>query len=229
MTGTSDHTHHDPRQAAPAHLFQHVRIVRARLIFSSRALRVPPAAAVLTRGLTVGQRDAPPRRRGTRAAEQRFPAGRQLASGEADSAAPTAPACNTSAHLVRTLSRHDPTRSNGKAECERDNAQRWRMRARAASRPLRKLFELTHKEAQLALCLANGRSLQESAGEPGITPNTARADLRSTFSKTGSTGRRAWYGPSCEVPPSWAPEFAALSSRARASHDPSGRRPRRTD
>jgi DNA-binding CsgD family transcriptional regulator len=59
------------------------------------------------------------------------------------------------------------------------------MRARAASRPLRKLFELTHKEAQLALCLANGRSLQESAGEPGITPNTARADLRSTFSKTG--------------------------------------------
>jgi DNA-binding CsgD family transcriptional regulator/PAS domain-containing protein len=50
---------------------------------------------------------------------------------------------------------------------------------------IRKLFELTHKEAQLALCLANGRSLQESAGDLGITLNTARAHLRSTFSKTG--------------------------------------------
>ena len=48
-----------------------------------------------------------------------------------------------------------------------------------------KLFELTHKEAQLALCLANGRSLQEAAGDLGITLNTARAHLRSTFSKTG--------------------------------------------
>jgi len=50
---------------------------------------------------------------------------------------------------------------------------------------IRKLFELTHKEAQLALCLANGRSLQEAANELGITLNTARAHLRSTFSKTG--------------------------------------------
>jgi DNA-binding CsgD family transcriptional regulator/PAS domain-containing protein len=51
--------------------------------------------------------------------------------------------------------------------------------------PIRKLFELTHKEAQLAHCLANGRSLQEAAVELGITLNTARAHLRSTFSKTG--------------------------------------------
>jgi DNA-binding CsgD family transcriptional regulator/PAS domain-containing protein len=50
---------------------------------------------------------------------------------------------------------------------------------------IRKLFELTHKEAQLALCLANGRSLQEAAVDLGITLNTARAHLRSTFSKTG--------------------------------------------
>jgi DNA-binding CsgD family transcriptional regulator/PAS domain-containing protein len=50
---------------------------------------------------------------------------------------------------------------------------------------IRKLFELTHKEAQLALCLANGRSLQEAANDLGITLNTARAHLRSTFSKTG--------------------------------------------
>ena len=50
---------------------------------------------------------------------------------------------------------------------------------------IRQLFELTYKEAQLALCLANGRSLQEAASDLGITLNTARAHLRSTFSKTG--------------------------------------------
>jgi DNA-binding CsgD family transcriptional regulator/PAS domain-containing protein len=50
---------------------------------------------------------------------------------------------------------------------------------------VRELFELTSKEAQLALCLANGRSLQEAARELGITLNTARAHLRSIFSKTG--------------------------------------------
>jgi DNA-binding CsgD family transcriptional regulator len=54
-----------------------------------------------------------------------------------------------------------------------------------AVEPIRKLFDLTHKEAQLAHCLANGRSLQEAAVELGITLNTARAHLRSTFSKTG--------------------------------------------
>jgi DNA-binding CsgD family transcriptional regulator len=50
---------------------------------------------------------------------------------------------------------------------------------------VRKLFDLTNKEAQLALCLANGRSLQEAGTELGITLNTARAHLRSIFSKTG--------------------------------------------
>jgi DNA-binding CsgD family transcriptional regulator len=60
---------------------------------------------------------------------------------------------------------------------------------------IRKLFELTHKEAQLALCLANGRSLQEAAGDLGITLNTARAHLRSTFSKTGIDRRARLCGP----------------------------------
>ena len=55
----------------------------------------------------------------------------------------------------------------------------------SAVESIQKLFELTHKEAQLALCLTNGRSLQEAAVELGITLNTARAHLRSTFSKTG--------------------------------------------
>jgi DNA-binding CsgD family transcriptional regulator len=50
---------------------------------------------------------------------------------------------------------------------------------------IQKLLGLTNKETRLALCLANGRSLQESAGDIGITMSTARAHLRAIFSKTG--------------------------------------------
>jgi DNA-binding CsgD family transcriptional regulator len=50
---------------------------------------------------------------------------------------------------------------------------------------VRKLFDLTRKEAQLAMCLTNGRSLREAATDLGITLNTARAHLRSIFAKTG--------------------------------------------
>src|SRR4030095_13792257 len=50
---------------------------------------------------------------------------------------------------------------------------------------VRKLFDLTRKEAQLAMCLTNGRSLREAASDLGITLNTARAHLRSIFAKTG--------------------------------------------
>jgi DNA-binding CsgD family transcriptional regulator len=50
---------------------------------------------------------------------------------------------------------------------------------------IQKLLGLTNKETQLALHLANGRSLQESAADIGITPNTARAHLRAIFAKTG--------------------------------------------
>ena len=59
---------------------------------------------------------------------------------------------------------------------------------RAQSPPsgdLRKLFDLTRKEAELAMCLTNGRSLREAAADLGITLNTARAHLRSIFAKTG--------------------------------------------
>ena len=50
---------------------------------------------------------------------------------------------------------------------------------------IQKLFDLTPKEATLALRLAAGRTLQEAAEELGISPNTARAHLRAIFSKTG--------------------------------------------
>jgi DNA-binding CsgD family transcriptional regulator len=50
---------------------------------------------------------------------------------------------------------------------------------------IQRLLGLTNKETRLALCLANGRSLQESAADIGITMSTARAHLRAIFAKTG--------------------------------------------
>jgi DNA-binding CsgD family transcriptional regulator len=50
---------------------------------------------------------------------------------------------------------------------------------------IQKLFGLTPKEATLALRLAAGESLQEASEELRISPNTARAHLRSIFAKTG--------------------------------------------
>lgn len=52
---------------------------------------------------------------------------------------------------------------------------------------LEQLFGLTLSEARLALLLANGFSLDESAEELGITRNTAKSHLSSTFTKTGVT------------------------------------------
>lgn len=49
----------------------------------------------------------------------------------------------------------------------------------------KKLFDLTPAETALSVQLANGLSLEEAAEELGIMRNTARAHLRSIFSKTG--------------------------------------------
>ena len=49
------------------------------------------------------------------------------------------------------------------------------------------LFNLTPAETQLAMLLANGLTLDEASDELCISRNTARAHLRSTFSKTGVT------------------------------------------
>lgn len=48
------------------------------------------------------------------------------------------------------------------------------------------LFHLTPSEAVLSIQLCNGLSLEESAQKLGIKHNTARAHLRSIFSKTGA-------------------------------------------
>ncbi len=63
-------------------------------------------------------------------------------------------------------------------------------RHRASRKAIRGLFGLTEAEAWLAVMLARGLSLDESAAELGVTRNTARAQLRSVFSKTG-VGRQA--------------------------------------
>lgn len=52
---------------------------------------------------------------------------------------------------------------------------------------LSKLFELTPAEASLAIKMMNGLSLDEASEVSGIKRNTARAHLRSIFSKVGVT------------------------------------------
>lgn len=57
----------------------------------------------------------------------------------------------------------------------------------ASSAVIRRLFDFTKAEAELALLLASGKTLDEAADELGIRKNTVRAQLRSIFSKTGVT------------------------------------------
>jgi DNA-binding CsgD family transcriptional regulator len=52
---------------------------------------------------------------------------------------------------------------------------------------IRRLFDLTHAEASLAVLLANGLTLDEASEQLNIRRNTARAHLRSIFSKMGVT------------------------------------------
>jgi len=50
---------------------------------------------------------------------------------------------------------------------------------------VQRLFHFTPAEAKLALLLTDGLSLDEAAEEMAIRKNTARAHLRSIFSKAG--------------------------------------------
>lgn len=59
--------------------------------------------------------------------------------------------------------------------------------AQAPQEVVRQLFGLTPAETSLALLLANGLTLQEASEDLDISRNTARAHLRSIFSKTGVT------------------------------------------
>lgn len=52
---------------------------------------------------------------------------------------------------------------------------------------VRRIFNLTRMEAALAVLLAKGYTLDESAEELGVRRNTARTHLRSIFGKTGVT------------------------------------------
>jgi DNA-binding CsgD family transcriptional regulator/PAS domain-containing protein len=52
---------------------------------------------------------------------------------------------------------------------------------------VQRLFGLTRSEADLALCLAEGCTLDEAAEKMHVTRNTARTYLRFIFSKTGVT------------------------------------------
>jgi len=58
-------------------------------------------------------------------------------------------------------------------------------RSEASVEMVRRLFDLTGAEASLAIALANGFTLEDAAGQLGIRKNTARAHLRSIFSKIG--------------------------------------------
>lgn len=60
-------------------------------------------------------------------------------------------------------------------------------RSEASHEIIRNLFDLTPAEAALAILLANGMTLEEASEDLNIRKNTARAHLRSIFSKTGVT------------------------------------------
>jgi DNA-binding CsgD family transcriptional regulator/PAS domain-containing protein len=60
-------------------------------------------------------------------------------------------------------------------------------KSEASHEMVRRLFDLTPAEAALALRLANGLTLDEAAEQLNIRKNTARAHLRSIFSKIGVT------------------------------------------
>ncbi|MFM7786275.1 MAG: helix-turn-helix transcriptional regulator, partial [Gammaproteobacteria bacterium] len=64
-------------------------------------------------------------------------------------------------------------------------------RSEAPVAVLAKLFGFTPTESQLALALANGLNLDEVAATLGMTRNTARAHLRSVFTKTGISRQSA--------------------------------------
>lgn len=52
---------------------------------------------------------------------------------------------------------------------------------------LRKLYQLTPTEIELALLMVDGLTLDEAAARLGVKKNTARAHLRGIFAKTGAT------------------------------------------
>jgi DNA-binding CsgD family transcriptional regulator len=52
---------------------------------------------------------------------------------------------------------------------------------------LMQIFELTRKEAEVAVKLSEGKSVEQTAQELAIAYETARTHLRRIFSKTGTS------------------------------------------
>jgi DNA-binding CsgD family transcriptional regulator len=51
---------------------------------------------------------------------------------------------------------------------------------------LRRAFDLTYREAQVAIAIAHGHGLQAAAQSMGVAVTTARSQLQQAFSKTGT-------------------------------------------
>jgi DNA-binding CsgD family transcriptional regulator len=52
---------------------------------------------------------------------------------------------------------------------------------------LRQAFDLTYREAQMAIAIAHGHGLQAAAQSMGVAVTTARTQLQQAFSKTGTS------------------------------------------
>jgi DNA-binding CsgD family transcriptional regulator len=52
---------------------------------------------------------------------------------------------------------------------------------------LRRAFNLTYREAQVAMAIADGHGLQAAADTMGVALTTARSQLQQAFSKTGTS------------------------------------------
>jgi DNA-binding CsgD family transcriptional regulator len=52
---------------------------------------------------------------------------------------------------------------------------------------LRRAFDLTYREAQVAIAIAHGHGLQAAADQVGVALTTARSQLQQVFSKTGTS------------------------------------------
>jgi DNA-binding CsgD family transcriptional regulator len=52
--------------------------------------------------------------------------------------------------------------------------------------PLRRAFNLTHREAQMVIAIAHGHGLQAAADTMGVALTTARSQLQQAFAKTGT-------------------------------------------
>ena len=56
---------------------------------------------------------------------------------------------------------------------------------------LRRAFDLTYREAQTAIAVANGHGLKAAAKSMGVALTTARSQLQQAFAKTGTHNRRS--------------------------------------